>query len=264
MDREYETLRVEDKGGGLLLVILDRPAVANAMNTQMGRDLLAFFEGVNAAPAAARAIVVTGAGDKAFCAGGDLKERNGMSDAQWQEQHLLFERMVRALIGCPAPTIAAVNGAAYAGGCEIALCCDFIYAAETARFALTEVTLGIMPGAGGTQNLPRAVGERRAKEIILTGRPFSARDAYEWGMANRLCAPASLIEEALDTARRIADNAPISVRQAKHAIRYGMQMDLGSAMMFEIEAYNRMVPTEDRREGIRAFNEKRKPQFKGR
>ena len=264
MDREYETLRVEDKGAGLLLVILDRPDVANAMNTQMGRDLLSFFEAINAVPAEARAIVVTGAGDRAFCAGGDLKERNGMSDAQWQEQHLLFERMVRALVGCPVPTIAAVNGAAYAGGCEIALCCDFIYAAETARFALTEVTLGIMPGAGGTQNLPRAVGERRAKEIILTGRPFGARDAYEWGMANRLCAPASLIEETLDTARRIADNAPVSVRQAKHAIHYGMQMDLASAMMFEVEAYNRMVPTEDRREGIRAFNEKRKPQFKGR
>jgi enoyl-CoA hydratase/carnithine racemase len=262
--REYETLRVEDKGGGLLLVVLNRPEVANAMNTQMGRDLLSFFDGINAARSAARAVVVTGAGDKAFCAGGDLKERNGMSDAQWQDQHLLFERMVRALTLCPLPAIAAVNGAAYAGGCEIALGCDFIYAAETARFALTEVTLGIMPGAGGTQNLPRAVGERRAKEIILTGRPFGAAEAYEWGMVNRLCTPSRVVEEALDTARRIADNAPISVRQAKHAVHYGMQMDLGSAMMFEIEAYNRMVPTEDRREGIRAFNEKRKPQFKGR
>ena len=264
MNHDYETARVADQGDGLVLLTLNRPQVANAMNTQMGHDLLAFFEAVNADPLAYRCIVFTGAGGKAFCAGGDLKERNGMSDAQWQEQHLLFERMVRALIGCPVPTIAAVNGAAYAGGCEIALCCDFIYAAESARFALTEVTLGIMPGAGGTQNLPRAVGERRAKEIILTGRPFGAREAYEWGMANRLCAPGSLVEEALDTARRIADNAPISVRQAKHAIRCGMQMDLASAMMFEIEAYNRMVPTEDRREGIRAFNEKRKPQFKGR
>ena len=112
-----------------------------------------------------------------------------MTDEAWQAQHLLFERMIRAFIGCPVPVIGAVNGAAYAGGCELALCCDFIYAAETARFALTEVTLGIMPGAGGTQNLPRAVGERRAKEIILTGRPFTAAEAYEWGMVNRLCAP---------------------------------------------------------------------------
>jgi enoyl-CoA hydratase/carnithine racemase len=157
-----------------------------------------------------------------------------------------------------------VNGAAYGGGCELALCCDFAYAAESARFALTEVTLGIMPGAAGTQNLPRAVGERRAKELILTGRPFSAREAYEWGMLNRVCAPEKLLDEAIETGRRIAENAPISVRQAKHAIHFGMQMDLHSGMMFEIEAYNRMVPTEDRREGVRAFNEKRKPQFKGR
>jgi enoyl-CoA hydratase len=261
---EYETIRVEDRGDGLTLLWLNRPQAANAMNTQMGRDLLAFFDAVNAAPEVHRCIVVTGSGERAFCAGGDLKERNGMSDKEWQDQHLLFERMVRALRDCPVPVIAAVNGAAYAGGCEIALLCDFIYAAETARFALTEVSLGIMPGAGGTQNLPRAIGERRAKEVILSGRPFTAQEAHDWGMVNRLCPPGRLVEEALETGRRIADNAPISVRQAKHAIHYGLQSDLASGMILEIEAYNRMVPTEDRREGIRAFNEKRKPQFKGR
>ena len=264
MDRRYETLRVEDRGEGLLLLTLDRPEVANAMNTQMGRDLLALFDDVNAAPARQRCIVLTGAGERAFCAGGDLKERNGMTDEAWQDQHLLFERMVRAFAGCPVPVIGAVNGAAYAGGCELALLCDFIYAAETARFALTEVTLGIMPGAGGTQNLPRAIGERRAKEIILTGRPFTAAEAYEWGMVNRLCMPGRVVGEALETGRQIADNAPIAVRQAKHAIHFGLQTDLASAMMFEIEAYNRMVPTADRREGVAAFNEKRKPRFKGR
>ena len=264
MSQSYETIQVELKGGGLTLLTLSRLQVANAMNTQMGHDLLAFFDGVNADPLAHRCIVMTGAGDRAFCAGGDLKERLGMTDEAWQAQHLLFERAIRAFIGCPVPVVGAINGAAYAGGCELALCCDFLYAADTARFALTEVTLGIMPGAGGTQNLPRAVGERRAKEIILTGRPFSAEQAYDWGMVNRLCTPDKLVDETLETARRIADNAPISVRQAKHAIHYGLQMDLASAMMFEIEAYNRMVPTEDRREGIASFNEKRKPQFKGR
>ena len=264
MNREYETARIEDRGDGLLLLTLNRPDVANAMNTQMGRDLLTFFDEINTVPAQHRCIVLTGAGERAFCAGGDLKERNGMTDAAWQDQHLLFERMIRAFVGCPVPVIGAVNGAAYAGGCELALCSDFIYAAETARFALTEVTLGIMPGAGGTQNLPRAVGERRAKEIILTGRPFTAAEAYEWGMVNRLCAPGNVVEEALETGRRIADNGPISVRQAKLAIHLGMQMDLASGMMLEIEAYNRMVPTEDRREGVLAFNEKRKPRFTGR
>ncbi|HEY8872123.1 MAG TPA: enoyl-CoA hydratase-related protein [Stellaceae bacterium] len=264
MNDDYETLRVEDKGDGLTLLTLNRPEVANAMNTRMGRDLLAFFDAVNADPLACRAIVVTGAGDKAFCAGGDLKERQGMTDETWAAQHLLFERAIRAFIGCPVPVLGAINGAAYAGGCELALCCDFLYAAESARFALTEVTLGIMPGAGGTQNLPRAVGERRAKEIILTGSPFSAKEAHDWGMVNRLCGEGRLLDETLETARRIADNAPISVRQAKHAIHQGLQMDLGSAMLFEIEAYNRMVPTEDRREGIASFNEKRKPRFRGR
>jgi enoyl-CoA hydratase len=264
MSGSYETISVSDQGGGLTILTLNRPRIANAMNTQMGRDLLAFFDGVNADPLQHRCIVMTGAGDKAFCAGGDLKERQGMSDETWQAQHLLFERAIRAFIGCPVPVIGAINGAAYAGGCELALCCDFIYASENARFALTEVSLGIMPGAGGTQNLPRAVGERRAKEIILTGRAFSAQDAYDWGMVNRLCAPGKLMDEVLEAARRIADNAPISVRQAKHAIHYGLQMDLASGMMLEIEAYNRMVPTEDRREGIASFNEKRKPVFKGR
>jgi enoyl-CoA hydratase len=264
MARQFETLKLEDLGGGLLLLTLNRPAVANALNTQMGGDLLAFFEEINGAPNRQRGIVLTGAGDKAFCAGGDLKERHGMSDEAWQDQHLVFERMVRAFIACPVPVIGAINGAAYGGGCELALCCDFAYAAETARFALSEVTLGIMPGSAGTQTLPRAVGERRAKELILTGRPFSASEALAWGMINRVCPPATLRDEAIETGRRIAENAPIAVRQAKHAIHFGLQMDLASGMMFEIEAYNRMVPTEDRREGVRAFNEKRKPQFRGR
>jgi len=158
--KHFETVLVEYPQEHTVLVTLNRPAVANAMNTQMGLDLLEVFDGFCAAPNKQRCIVVTGAGAKAFCAGGDLKQRNGMTDEQWQDQHLIFERMIRAMIACPVPVIAAVNGAAYAGGMEISLCADFIYAAEQARFALTEVTLGIMPGAGGTQNLPRAVGAR--------------------------------------------------------------------------------------------------------
>jgi enoyl-CoA hydratase len=234
------------------------------MNTQMGLDLLAAFDGFCAVPNKQRCIVLTGAGTKAFCAGGDLKQRNGMTDEQWQDQHLIFERMIRAVVACPVPIVAAVNGAAYAGGMEISLCADFIYASETARFALTEVTLGIMPGAGGTQNLPRAVGGRRAKEILLTGRPFDALQAYAWGMVNRICKAETLLDEALDTAAVIARNAPISTRQIKQSVNMGLNTDLQTGMMFEIEAYNRMVPTEDRREGILAFNEKRAPVFKGR
>jgi enoyl-CoA hydratase/carnithine racemase len=263
MDRTYATLQLAEPQRHTLLVTLNRPDVANAMNTQMGLDLLDLFHAIGGAPNARRCIVITGSGSRAFCAGGDLKERNGMTDQQWQDQHLIFERAIRAIINCPVPIIAAVNGAAYAGGMEISLCADFIYAAEHARFALTEVTLGIMPGAGGTQTLPRAVGARRAKEILLTGRPFTAQQAFDWGMVNRICKPETLLAEALETATTIANNAPISTRQIKQSVNYGLNMDLASGMMFEIEAYNRMVPTEDRREGIRAFNEKRKPQFQG-
>ena len=187
-----------------------------------------------------------------------------MSDAAWQAQHEIFERAYWALMDCPIPVIAAVNGHAYAGGLEMVLASDFAYAAEGVRFALTEVTIGIMPGAGGTQNLPRAVGERRAKEIILTGLPFTAQQALEWGIVNAIHAPEALFAAALVTAERIAGNAPLSVRQAKKSIHYGLQMDLRTAFRFEIEAYHRLVGTEDRREGIASFNEKRRPLFKGR
>src|SRR3954453_8121694 len=260
----YETLVTEIVEPHLLVVTLNRPQSANALNTRMGLDFLDLWTRLTEDAGDVRCIVLTGAGDKIFCAGGDLKERNGMTREQWLRQHEIFERQYWTLADLYLPVIAAVNGHAYGGGFEIVLSCDFAYAANTARFALPEVTLGIMPGAGGTQNLPRAVGERRAKEMIMSGRPFSAKEAFEWGMVNRLCAPDKLLDETLETARRIADNAPISVRQAKHSIHYGLQMDLASAMMFEIEAYNRMVPTEDRREGIASFNEKRKPRFKGR
>src|SRR5207302_9846836 len=228
-----------------LLVTLNRPEVSNALNTRMGLDLMELFEGLSLDPEDARVAIITGSGDKAFCAGGDLKERNGMTDEAWRAQHLIFERMVRAILGCPIPVLAAVNGAAYAGGCEIAAACDFIYAANTARFALTEVTLGIMPGAGGTQNLARAVGERRAKELILSGLPFTALEAEAWGLVNRVVEPANLLETTLGMARRIAANGPLAVRQAKQAIHRGLQMSVWDGLAFEIEAYNRLVSTED-------------------
>jgi enoyl-CoA hydratase len=264
MREQYETVVLTEPAEHLLQVTLNRPSMANAMNTQMGVDLLDVFTGLFARPDAYRAVIVTGAGGRAFCAGADLKERRGMSDEVWQAQHLIYERMIRSIIECPVPVIAAVNGAAYAGGCEIALACDFIYAVRTARFALTEVTIGIMPGAGGTQTLPRAVGLRRAKEILLSGRPFSAEDAHRWGMVNRLSESGAVVADAIEAATGICGNAPISVRQAKRAMHYGMNMSLADGMLLEIEAYHRTIPTEDRREGIASFNEKRKPLFKGR
>lgn len=260
----YETLELEEPSAGVLVVRLNRPQVRNAISTQMGRDILDVYTRLAADPEPWRCVVLTGAGDKAFCAGVDLKERRGMSDEDWHRQHRLFERMMLALLDCPVPLIAAVNGAAYAGGCEFVLLCDFAYAAPSARFALTEVTIGIMPGGGGTQTLQRRIGYGRAAEVILTGRPFGAGEALEWGLVNRLCDAGALVDEALETAATIARNAPLSIRQAKRAMLLGANMDLRTGMNFEIDAYNQLVPTADRQEGINAFNEKRRPVFRGR
>lgn len=260
----FETLRLTRHDNGVLLVTLNRPEVRNAFNTQMGTDLREVFRPLAYEPLDLRCIVITGEGDKAFCAGGDLKERNGMTEAQWLAQHAIFEEAFYSIMGCVVPTIAAVNGAAYAGGCELALACDFVYAVPAARFALTEVSLGIIPGCGGTQNLPRAIGSRRAKEVLLTASPFTAEEAMQWGMVNRIVPPGELLDSALATARKIASHAPLAARQAKAAVDRGLDVDRRTGLHFEIEAYRRTIDTEDRLEGIRAFNEKRPPVFKGR
>ena len=258
------TLKVEEPEPGLWIVTFNRPEVRNAINTATCEDLRDLFGPLAFTPGDLRCIVLTGAGDKAFSAGGDLKERDGMTDEAWRLQHAIIEESAYAILNCSVPVIAAVNGIAFGGGCEIALCCDFIYASTIARFAQPEVTRGIMPGAGGTQNLPRAIGERRAKEIVLTGRPFTAQQAYAWGMVNEVCEPEKLMPRVIDVAREIVANAPIAVRQAKKSIHQGLQTDLTSGLLIEVQAYERMISTEDRHEGVRAFNEKRKPQFKGR
>lgn len=263
MKTQFETLRVEPQDEHLLLVTLNRPDVLNALNTQMGLDLVELFEALTLDTGALRCVVLTGEG-KAFCAGGDLKQRDGMSAAQWTAQHVIFERMARALLDLPLPLVGAINGAAYGGGCEIAGLCDFLFASSTAKFALPEGKLGIMPGAGGTQTLSRAVGERRAKELILTGKAFTAAQAEQWGLVNEVLEPDALLPAALEAARVIASNAPLSMRQIKQSVSRGLRMSLADGMAFEIETYNRLVATEDRLEGVRAFNEKRKPRFNGR
>lgn len=259
----YETLNFSLGDDRVGMITMNRPEARNAMNTRMMEELRDCFAGFYVEPNAAACLILTGEG-AGFCSGADLKERKGMTDEIWRRQHAIVEQLMRALMDCPVPVIAAVNGAAYAGGMELALGCDFVYAAQSARFALTEVTLGIMPGAAGTQNLPRAVGVRRAKEIVLTGAPFTAEQALQWGMVNKVCADADLMTEVRAVAARIAANAPVSVRQAKKSLDKATELDRMSGYAFEIEAYNRTVVTEDRQEGINAFNEKRKPKYKGR
>lgn len=248
----------------MLVVMLNRPDALNALNTRMGRETLDVWTRLMSEAESVRCVVLTGEGSRAFCAGGDLKERDGMTDAAWRAQHEIFERSFMSLMECPLPVIAAVNGHAFGGGLEMALACDFIFAERQVRFGLTETRLGIMPGGGGTQNLARAVGERRAKELILAASVFGAEDAYSWGMVNRVCESGQVLAEALKMALEISANAPLAVRQAKKSIHYGLQTDLLTGYRFEIEAYNRLVSTDDRHEGVTAFNEKRKPVFRGR
>jgi enoyl-CoA hydratase len=260
---DFKTLRYDRITDHVSQITLNRPEAANALNTQMGRDLLTLFSGLILDPNELRCLIVTGAGERAFCAGGDLRERNGMSDADWTRQHAIFEQAFYSIMDCPVPVIAAVNGAAYGGGAEIALACDFIHAAQRARFALTEPRLGIIPGGGGTQNLPRAVGLRRAKELIYAARPFSAKEAESWGMVNHIWPDDALLPGVVALAKVIAENGPIAVRQAKRAMTIGYDAELKTGLAIEIEAYNRTVPTADRREGVQAFNEKRQPRFTG-
>ncbi len=231
------TTKLEINEGGVAILTLSRPAVANALNSQMALEIKDIFANL---AGDIRAVILTGAGERAFCAGADLKQRAGFSLSEWEEQHQLFREVLHAIMGCPVPVIAAVNGAAYGGGLELALACDFIYAAETARFALPEVTLGIMCGTGGTQTLPRAIGTRRARELLYTGKPFSATEAFALGLVNKISAPENLLRDALEVAKTIATNPASSVAAIKRATT-NMNLSLAEGLQLESENYKKLL-----------------------
>lgn len=258
----YETIKLTQPEAGISVITFARPDVANALSTKMGQELLDAWSQLRA-DAALRVVILAGEG-RHFQAGADLKERNGMTDEAWAEQHRLFEAMIRAQLACPVPIIAAVQGAAMGGGCEMSLACDFTYAAEGARFGLPEAGLGIMPGLGGTQLLTRAVGPRRAIEIMTTAAPFTAEKALEWGVVNAVVPADQLMDSVLAVARQISSRAPLSVRGLKRVVHGGQDLDLKQAMDLELTIYNSLFVTEDRREGVASFNEKRTPAFSGR
>jgi enoyl-CoA hydratase/carnithine racemase len=264
MSQSYETLRVtRSEDNAIVTVEMHRPEALNAMNTMMGRELLQCFDGLFW-DQDTRVVILTGAGEKSFCVGGDLKERQGMSDDAWREQHVIFEQAAFRVLRCPQPVIAAVEGFAMGGGCELAVLADFVVAGATAVFAVPEVTRGIFPGIGGTQLLPRIVGTPFAKEMIFTGRRVGAEEAKAVGLVNHLVPAGQARPKATEIAETIARNGPIAVRQAKKAIAWGSETDLETGMILAIEAYNTTVNTEDRLEGVRAFNERRPPRFQGR
>ncbi|ETX04691.1 enoyl-CoA hydratase-related protein [Candidatus Entotheonella palauensis] len=262
MNQAYETLQVT-RENHVVTVTLARPSALNAINTAMGRELLDCFESLFW-DKDARVVILTGTGEKAFCVGGDLKERQGMTDDDWRDQHVMFEQAAFRLMRCPQPVIAAVEGFAMGGGCELAVLSDFVVASETAVFAVPEVTRGIFPGIGGTQMLPRIVGGPFAKEMVYTGRRVPAEEAKAVGLINHLVPAGEAVAKAREIADTIAKNGPIAVRQAKKAVAWGSEVDLETGMRLSIEAYNITVNTEDRLEGVRAFNERRPPEFQGR
>ncbi len=246
----------------ILTLTLNRPQALNALNLALCEALLAAVRAVER-NAEVRVVIVTGAGERAFSTGADLHERAAMSPAEVRRVRATLVEAFGAVERLACPTIAAVNGYAFGGGFELALSCDLILASETAQFALTETSLGIIPGGGGTQTLPRLIGRQRAKELIFTARRVDAAEAERLGIALRRAAPDALLAEARSLARQIAENAPIAVRQAKRAIDLGASMDLATARAFEAEAYNLTLLTEDRQEGLRAFAERRKPVYRG-
>lgn len=250
---------VREEGHGIVVVTIDRAEALNAFDTPMAEDMLGLFGTTLRRREDVRCVVLTGAGDSAFCVGADLKERDEMSDADWRRQHALFRDAFETVWRFPWPIIAAVEGYAMGGGCELALACDFIVAAESAVFALPEIRLGIMPGAGGTQLLPRAMPERVARELIYTGRRFDTSEAHKWGMVNRVVPRGAALAAALESARLTAANAPLAIQGAKRSITHGLQTDLASALALEVSIHQRLAVSEDRREGIAAFNEKRAP-----
>ncbi|KZE77697.1 enoyl-CoA hydratase [Paenibacillus elgii] len=249
-------------GNGIVLITLNRPEAANALSIKMLEELR---DAVVACKfdRSVRCIVVTGAGEKAFCAGADLKERAGMDMNQVRRTVALIRECINALEALPQPVIAAVNGAAFGGGAELVLACDLRIASETATFALTETSLGIIPGAGGTQRLPRLIGKGRAKELIFTARKIDAEEAGGMGLVEHVTPPESLLDKALEIAGRIARNAPVAVAQAKFAIDKGFDADLSTGLAIEHNAYEVTIPTKDRLEGLEAFKNKRSPIFKG-
>jgi enoyl-CoA hydratase/carnithine racemase len=256
-------LRLERREG-VAVVTLDRADRMNAMSRQMVLEFGKIGRELSNDPSV-RAVLITGAGNQAFCAGADLKERRGMSDEDVREQLRLYRSELAWLEPFRAPVVAAMNGVALGGGLELALLCDLRVAAEHALLGLPETTLGIIPGAGGTQRLPRLVGAARAKELILLGKRISASHALAIGLVNRVSRPGTnVVDDALEWIRPIVEGAPIALYAALRAIDASSMLDLDAGLSRETELYEDCLGSEDRKEALAAFAEKRKPVFKGR
>lgn len=256
-----QVLLVEEKDGVAVLT-LNRPEVMNSFNFAL---LLALKKQIGALRSNAniRVIIITGSGPKAFCAGADLKERVALDELQVKDFIFTIRNLFTDIEFLNKPVIAAVNGIALGGGTELALACDIRIAAASASMGLTETRLAIIPGAGGTQRLPRLIGRGKAKELIFTGRRVDAREALQIGLVNQVCEQDALLDECRKMAAMICETGPIAIEQAKYAINYGLETDLHTGLGIESNAYWVTIPSQDRLEGLAAFQEKRKPVYKG-
>jgi enoyl-CoA hydratase/carnithine racemase len=257
----YETLLVERRQQ-VVYVTLNRPAALNALNTALRLDLKHFFNAVQS-DRDVRLVVLTGAG-RAFCAGADIKEWKAPSSIVEDRQERLRLSFWHTMSRCELPIIAAINGYALGGGCELAMCCDLRIASDQARLGLTEVSLGIIPGGGGTQRLPRLIGRGKALELILTGKHIDAHEALRLGLVEQVVPHDQLLAAVEELAQTIASRAPLAVKYAKEAIVRGSALPLEEGLKVESELYTLLRTTEDRLEGARAFQEKRPPRFQGR
>lgn len=261
-DAQHKPLQIERDDDGVVTLTLQRPEVANALSVGLLESMNGAFREL-AEDSAARCVLVTGAGEKAFCAGADLKERVGMSEEQARRTVRLINEVMNAVEALPQPTIAALNGFAFGGGLELAMACDIRIASDTVMMGLTETSLGIIPGAGGTQRLPRLVGVGRAKELIFSARRIDADEAFAIGLVEFVVGQEELLDRARLLAKAIAKNGPLAVRQAKRAIQSGFGLPLEQGLAKEYEAYQVVLASQDRLEGLQAFREKRPPVYQG-
>ena len=259
----YENILVETSEDGIMTITFNRPKALNALSTALLNEFADALDKV-AADEEVRVLVLTGAGEKAFVAGADIRELARFDALQAKHFAQAGQSVIGKLQSLCIPTVAAVNGFALGGGSEMALACDFIYAADTATFGLPEITLGLIPGFGGTQRLPRLVGANVAKEMIFTGRMIKADEAKTLGLVNRVCEPGALRDQVMATARAMAAKGKVALRAAKEAVNHGLDVDLATGLQIERDAFALCMASSDAREGTAAFLEKRKPVFKGR
>lgn len=254
------TFKIENEHIGI--ITLNRLEAANALSLQLLDELNEVFTEIENNNSI-RCVIITGAGNKAFCAGADLKERRGMTEDEVIKTVTYIGETISNIEKLKVPVIAAINGVAFGGGLELALACDIRIVANHVKMGLTETSLAIIPGAGGTQRLPRLIGTGQAKRLIYTAMRIEADEAYKIGLVESIVKPENLLQEAKQLAVKIASNGPIAVKQVKEAINKGIETDLNSGLNIEHQCYKQTIPTEDRLEGLQAFKEKRKPNYKG-